>query len=210
MNQKECKLCGFTHGGVNCFDAGRHFERKKQEAAPSSTYNNTTSTHPTHFLKGTELITGARNAFNVPSENWTYPTKHRFGIPRDKYYAEVWVDGMDWQCSFWLIETFNYDNPVCQPFLIFEDSKNYDNFNDHDFEELIKAALYERRDQLWIQKDDGFFNDTVWTYLKRVQPDNRMMSTPCMVLFQFEHASQKRVQFYMNEDMLPPYPRFQR
>jgi len=24
---KECKICGYAHGGVNCFDAGRSYER---------------------------------------------------------------------------------------------------------------------------------------------------------------------------------------
>lgn len=172
--------------------------------------NNTTSSHPTYFLKGVDLIVEAREKFKVPSENWTYPTKHRMGTPGDRYYAEIWEDGMDWQNSYWLIEAHNFDNPVCLPFLIFEDSRNQEMFNDYDFGMLIKAALYERRDRLWIQKDDGFFNDTIWTYFHRVRPDIFMEETPNMAKFWVEHASQPSVQFYMNEDILPPYAKFQK
>lgn len=64
---------------------------------------NTTSKQSTHFLRAIELIKKARDDFRVPSENWPHPTEHRFGIPNDHYYAEVWIDGMDWQSSYGLL-----------------------------------------------------------------------------------------------------------
>jgi hypothetical protein len=164
---------------------------------------NTTSTYSTHFLRGVELIIRARDAFQVPSENWPYPTQYRFGIPNDRYYAEVWVDGMDWQASYWLIEENNLERPICRPFIIFESYEDRDDFNNSDFSELVKASLYERRDRLWIQKNDGWFNDSVWTYFKKVEPEKKLEQTPGMIMFQFEHASQERVQFYMNADCVP-------
>jgi len=171
--------------------------------------NSTVSGYPTRLLRGVELIAEARAKFNVPSENWTYPTKHYLGTPGDRYYAEIWVDGMDWQNSYWIIETANFGEPVCLPFIIFEDSKNQNLFNSCDFSTLIEATLYERRDHLWIQKDDGHFYDTIWAYFHRVRPDVYLERTPGMALYWVAHASQPRVQFYMNEKILPPYARFQ-
>ena len=57
---------------------------------------NITSKYSTHFLRAVELIMKAREEFKVASENWPSPTEYRFGIPQDNYYAEIWLDGMDW------------------------------------------------------------------------------------------------------------------
>ena len=65
---------------------------------------NTTNRFPTHFLRGVELVQDAREFYNVPSENWAYPTRFSYGWEGGQYYAELWSDGMDWQSSFWLIE----------------------------------------------------------------------------------------------------------
>lgn len=166
---------------------------------------NTASRYPTHFLRAVELIGKARGTFQIPSENWPYPTKHRLGTPGiDPYYAEIWVDGMDWQKSYWAIETVKHNSPVCLPFIVFEDHKNSDLFNEYDFDQLVQAALYDRRDRLWVQKNDGYYNDSVWFYLKG--PGQVLENTPMMRGYQFEHASQPAVQFYMNSLFVPERP----
>jgi hypothetical protein len=119
----------------------------------------------------------------------------------DQYYAEIWVDGMDWQNSYWVLETFKSGDPVCLPFIVFEDHKNFELFNRYDFGQLVAAALYDRRDQLWIQKDDGYFNDNVWTWLGG--NGRAMEGNPSMQMFQFKHASQPAVQFFMNTAFVP-------
>lgn len=163
---------------------------------------NTTSRHPTHFLRAVELIERARGAFQIPSENWPYPTKHYIGTAGvDRYYAEIWVDGMDWQKTFWALETEKFNEPVCLPFIVFEDHKNFDLFNGYDFDQLVQAALYDRRDRLWVQKNDGYYNDSVWHYLKGTE---RFWEVPpTMQMYQFKHASQPAVQFYMNNIFVP-------
>jgi hypothetical protein len=165
---------------------------------------NTVDGNGTHFLRGVELVIRGREKFKVPSENWPCPTKHCFGIPNDKYYAEVWVDGMDWQQSYWLIESINYSDPEILPLIIFEDDKNRDNFNRYDFEHLLLAIMWYRRDLLWIKQDpNGVYNDTIWPYLRKADPVDFLESTHNMELYIFAHASQKPVKFYMNNTLLP-------
>ena len=163
---------------------------------------NIVSSQPTHFLRGVDLVVQARETFKICSENWPSPTKHRLGSPEDKYYAEIWVDGMDWQNNYWVIEAFDYENPVCRPFIIFEDSEQQDRFNDSVFCELIQASLYGRRDTLWIKKADGL--STIWDYFSRINAmDLFEKSAQGLGLYQVEDASQKRVQFYMNKEYVP-------
>lgn len=168
-------------------------------------YANTVSDTPTHFLRAVEIIDYARNSFSIPSENWPYPTRARFGMPGDKYYAEVWVDGMDWQPSYWLIESYNYLNPSCIPFVVFEDHKDREKFNDFDFYGMLKAAMRYRRDLLWIQKGEKEYHDErVWPYFKRISPISVKEQTPCLMKFSFDHASQDNVEFFMNKKCVPP------
>lgn len=163
-------------------------------------YGNTVSMQPTHFLRGVELIVKARENFNIPSENWTYPLKDRFGIPNDRYYAEVWIDGMDWQPTYWVIEEKELEKPRVYPFIIFADNDDRLKFQDHDFSDLIKAALWYRRDEYFIKRNDlGHYTDIVWPFLKTIK------NTYKDALFEvyFEHASQKRVDFIMNSEFIP-------
>jgi len=166
---------------------------------------NTTSKHPTHFLRAVELIKKGREEFKVPSENWPHPTEYRFGIPNDLYYAEVWSDGMDWQPSYWVIEEKQLEKPQIQPFIIFNSNEARSKFHDYDFEQLIRAALWLRRDVLWIKQDSvSYFSDSVWPYLTII---NELTQYKKMTLCEFEHASQERVLFLMNEDFISDIPR---
>lgn len=162
---------------------------------------NTTSKYPTHFLRAVEIIIHARTEYNVPSENWAHPTQYNFGIPNDHYYGEIWIDGMDWQPSYWVIEEYQLNKPVVQPFIIFESNEERENFNSHDFTALVGAMLYYRRDKLWVEKNDyGYYTDSVWPYINLV--DNKI-KFKTMKKYYFQHASQNRVEFWANIGFIP-------
>lgn len=165
-------------------------------------YANTTSHTPTRFLQGVQLIIEGREHFNVPSENWPYPTVHTLGIPvNDSYYCEIWVDGMDWQASYWALEEKNLEKPSIVPFLIFENSED-DIFNQNDFHEFIQACLTYRRDKFWIQKNElGYFADSIWPFLYFSGSD--AIKHRQMKKYTFEHASQKPVTFWLNVNFIP-------
>lgn len=161
---------------------------------------NTVSHYPTHFLRAIELIEGARDKFNVCSENWPNPMEYRFGIPRDNYYAEIWVDGMDWQPSYWVIEEVSYHKPQIQPLLIFNQNETRSKFNSWDFEEFIMAMLWYRRDLLWIKHDSlGHYRDSVWSFLYYEKDGGK----PHSLNYFYNHASQPKVKFWVNEDFIP-------
>lgn len=164
---------------------------------------NTVSKYPTHFLRGVELILKGRDAFTIPSENWPHPIEERFGIPNDNYYAEIWVDGMDWQPSYWVIEEKQLDKPQIYPFIVFKSNEDRFKFNDHDFSELIKASLWYRRDKFWIEKEDyGYFTDMVWPFLYILNKNDKAKYSNVTKVY-FEHASQPKVTFLMNLDFIP-------
>ena len=162
---------------------------------------NTVSKHPTHFLRAIELIKKAREDFNVPSENWPYPTEYKFGIPNDNYYAEIFTDGMDYQPSYWVIEDMDLVKPQIQPFIIFQSNEDRNKFNDWDFGNLIHACLYYRRDKFWVKSGDvGYFTDIIWPFLFLEEDELKYKKTK---LYTFEHASQKPVSFYLNINFIP-------
>jgi len=162
---------------------------------------NTASKNSTHFLRAVELIIQARQDFQVPSENWPNPTDMKFGTPCDRYYAEVWTDGMDWQPSYWIIEEYHLEKPHIQPLIIFNHNEERSRFNDYDFKELVNAIFYYRRDFKWIGKNDlGYYTDMIWPFLTLFKNENRH---GFMKLYAFEHASQKRVVFWLNEKLIP-------
>jgi len=169
---------------------------------------NTTSANPTHFLRGVELVKRAGEEYNVPSENWPYPSEYRFGIPQDRYYSEIWVNGMDWQPSYWVIEEYQLEKPRIQPFIIFKTNEDRFRFNERDFKDLVMASLYYRRDILWMQTsirdvptDLGHYTDSVWPYISLIGYEEEY--TKNMMLYNFEHNSQPRVEFYMNRYFVP-------
>jgi len=163
---------------------------------------NTTSKYSTHFLRAVELIIKARSDYNIPSENWTYPTRYKFGIPNDNYYAEIWTDGMDWQPSYWVIEELDLDKPVVKPLIVFETNEDRQEFNEYDFEAFINAMLYYRRDKYWIKRNDyGYYTDAIWPYLKRT--DEKRPKHSVMKKYLFQHASQPKVEFWLNQHFVP-------
>lgn len=166
-------------------------------------YSNTTSIYPTHFLRGVELVVDATEKYNIPSENWPHPTDHRYGIPVDDYYAELWVNGMDWQPTYWVIEEAQLNPPRIYPFIIFESNEEQSKFNSYDFTMLVKASLYYRRDLLFVKHNElGVFSDLTWPYIKCIDDEQQFA---CTQKFEFAHASQEPIQFWMNIDFLPDY-----
>lgn len=166
-------------------------------------YNNTTSMFPTHFLRGTELIERATAEYDTYSENWPFPSQYRYGIPMDKYYAEVWINGMDYQANHWVIEEVDLEKPQAKPLFMFEEHSEEEKFSNHDFGMLIKAALYYRRDCVFIKHNDlGWYRDMVWPFLKRVDDKVEFV---VMQKFVYAHASQPPVHFWMNPEFIPNY-----
>jgi len=166
---------------------------------------NTVSRNPTHFLRAVELIKKARGEFKVYSENWPSPTKYKFGVPNEKYYAEIWVDGMDWQPSYWIIEEHSLEKPEINPLIVFDSNEQRHLFNERDFEDFISAICWYRRDKFWVKHNDvSYFCDSVWPYLFRENkgPDGYESN------YYFEHASQPKVKFWLNSDFIPKEYRY--
>lgn len=165
-------------------------------------YANTTSKHSTHFIAGVELVKKAREFYKVSSENWPYPTMYKFGDPNDLlYYAEIWVDGMDWQHSYWIIES-KVDDPQIFPLIIFEDHDEEYKFNKFDFGELVQCIMWFRRAKKCnLNIEHNYFSDQVLPYLNFISSKKRENFT--MALTSYEHASQPRVQFFLNMEFYP-------
>ena len=164
---------------------------------------NTTSKNSTCFLRGVELVRLGNKEFHLCTENWPYPTKNRFGFSGDRYYAEIWRDGMDWTCNYWLIESANWDKPKIYP-LMYIGAEEHDKFNQYDLDEIFEATMHYRRDTLWIHQGmNGRYYDSVWPYLRMIEPVENLRECPCMKKYKFLHASQPRVEFYLNVDLIP-------
>ncbi len=171
-------------------------------------YNNTASEYGTHFLMGVPLIVDARATYQIFSENWVYPTAHKIGGTRDRYYAEVWHDGMDWSSNYWLIERINHGEPTVQPLMLFRRHEDEEAIPNWRFKDLVRALLAYRRDIFWIKSGNySDYHDLVWTSLKRateeaerplVWPEARMLR-----LFSFRTKSSESF-FYLNENSAPP------
>jgi hypothetical protein len=108
---------------------------------------------------------------------------------------------MDLQKNYWVIEEINLEDPIIQPLIIFENHEEEKKFNHHDFGMLIKAALYYRRDDVFIEHGNyGVYTDLVWPYLYFVDIKKKYN---VMNYFMFEHISQQPVQFWMNPSFVP-------
>lgn len=161
---------------------------------------NTTNKNPTHFLRAVELIERGRKLFGVPSENWPAPTRYKFGVPNDYYYSELWIDGMDWQPTYWAIEQFSYEDPIINPLLIFSNHTKRELFNEYDFEQMVMAMFHFRRDKFVLKLNDStIYNDMVWPFLKLIDAEPRCGLIPV----KFSHASQNAVEFWVNHAFIP-------
>ena len=167
--------------------------------------NNTTDKNGTHFLRGVELINKATDDFNFHIENWAYPTCYSYGNPKDRYYAEVWHNGMDWNSNYWLIETAELIKPTVYPFIHFSNNDERYKYNDNDFEDLCNAIMHYRREITWIKSNDpeGYYSDTVWPFIDSIKPEEKLEFCECMIKHRIIHASQKRCEFYLNVNLIP-------
>lgn len=175
---------------------------------------NTVMNISTHFLNPVELIKSARTEYNIASENWPCPTRSKLGTPSlDGYYCEVWQDGMDWQHTYWLLEQVKTNAPVALPFIRFDKHEEEDKFNLYDFENMINAILFYRRNDLWIRDKDvyGIFSDTVWPYFhfNKILSGQSYFQNYWSRNYYFKHASQPRVEFEVNTKLLPISKRYQ-
>ena len=172
-----------------------------------------TTRFKTHLIRAEKAINESMNMFPLYSENWAYPVRN-YGMPNDKYYAEVWLNGMDWQHNYWIIESHNWNDPQVYPLIIFEDHAHEDKFNQYDFNQLLDAICWYRRDKLWIKEQDphyGVYGDTVWSWINVAenQEDNELyyrdgnVKMNFMMLMIFTHASQKPVRFLINRYFIP-------
>ncbi len=164
-------------------------------------YNNTTTRLHTHFPKAIDLILWARKNYNIPSENWAYPY-HHFGNPIDKYYAEIWTDGMDWNKNLWLIETKKREWPAPYPFIVFDDTKDSNKIPDFQMKEIIDAILWKRRNHLWIGHNDSYCGEEVFPYLKKESEETRTGWPEYMAKYSFEHNSQPKTVFWFNGSLI--------
>lgn len=164
-------------------------------------YNNTLSSVPTRFLRGVELVQQARKVYDLCSENWTYPV-FSFGSEDSDYYAEMWVDGMDWNQYYYLIERIGYEDPTIFPALVFEEHKELDLFNDYDFDRLKKAICDHRRSNVWAKPIyESRYNDDVWNFMKPRMANN--LTRISMDAVTYSHASQKPSEFHIHRDCHP-------
>lgn len=182
------------------------FRIAKLKRASSDISVNTSSNNPTHFLRPVELIQHARDEFGMASENWPYPTTYKIGAQGDAYYAEVWVDGMDWHHNYWIIEqiqTKEQDgwDPIATPLLIFDDHEDEDKIRPWKFDMMLDSLLAFRRDEKWIKNNELENWDEFWSSFKTMSSTGKD-GTPGMVRCQIEDH-EGPVQFWMNEEFYP-------
>lgn len=165
-----------------------------------------TTRFKTHLIRAEKAINESMSMFPVCSENWAYPVRH-FGMPDDKYYAEIWLNGMDWQHNYWIIETHTWNDPKVYPLIVFEDHAQEEKFNHYDFNQLLDAICWYRRNKLWIHENDphcGVYGDTVWPWIN-VENQEKIPSNELFFMLPaiFTHASQKPVNFLINRYFIP-------
>ena len=151
------------------------------------------------------MVEEARKSFHLPSENWTYPTRYHFGFPKDKYYAEIWSDGMDWQSNYWLLESEHWNKPQIYPAVVFDHNEDEAKINPHEFEELFQAIMSYRRDILWLKTENpkGIYGDSIWSFTRLLRPIQRKKNCDCLARYRVRHAHQERVEFWLNTDLAP-------
>jgi len=161
-------------------------------------YNNTIIDPPSRMPGATNIIKMAREEYDICSENWPSPIL-TFGYYEDKYYAEMWSDGMDWNKTVWLLEAIKFNNPKPILALWFESNKEAETLNDYDWKILLKGICYYRRNKLVLKnEDEGMYNDCLWPFLKITGEKQEHL-----LEFVFRHASQKPCRIFINPDCIP-------
>jgi hypothetical protein len=169
-------------------------------------YNNDVSQFHTHFLAGPELIRAGRDKYGIASENFAYPTMTSVGGAKDDYYAEIWVDGMDWHNTYWILEHAYYETSVAIPLLVFRNINEERSFNPFDMHDLFRAAMTYRRNRLGrVNRSTEWtpFRDRIWPNLYLVSDNTTSEMSKDLASFVFEHNSQPAVTFYMNKTCVP-------
>jgi len=172
--------------------------------------NNTVSRIGTHFLRGVELIEERAKQMSVHSENWAYPVCS-FGIPKDSYYGEIWCNGMDWQNTYWLLESVKHEKPTAQPLLIFDRHQEEEAFEEK--EDFLVEILRLRRALTWLQDvPSAFPRDGLLTYVYQIEGNNTesewsldKVMRQCVLT----HASQSPIVFRLNTTLVStvkPHP----
>ena len=170
-------------------------------------YNNDVAQFPTHFLAGPALIKEGRGRYGLASENYTYPTMTSVGGPKDDYYAEVWVDGMDWQNTYWLLEHAYSETPVAIPLLVFSSTNEEKIFNPFDMHNLFRSMIVYRRNKRGPTDRSGEWTtsrDSTWPYLHLLNESHTVGElSKDLASFVFQHNSQPAVTFYLNKTCVP-------
>ena len=161
-------------------------------------YNNTVIDIPSRMPAATNIILTAREEFGVSSENW--PTHVlSFGYHEDRYYAEMWTDGMDWNLSVWLLEAVSFDNPKPILAIHFNDDFERLKIQGEDWDILLKGLCYFRRDSLLSNTGDQFvYNDRLWPYLKLQGGEFGDLKE-----FTYDHHSMKPATLFINPLCVP-------
>jgi hypothetical protein len=166
--------------------------------------NNSVSKHPTYFLKGVELIKEYEQENKVPTENWVYPMGLSFGHPNDssKYYAEIWGDGMDWTSNYWLLEARDCERPKASLIMIIDNFENKKvSFNRWILEELLNSVMYYRRElEFFKEYKESIYDGSTYSFLKKYDNVKKYCE---LELYCFEHASQPKIKFWFNSELLP-------
>ena len=160
--------------------------------------NNITTSYPTCFLRAVELITEARSKYNICSENWCNTTQYKYGIPHDGYYCEVFIDGMDYRPNYWAIEEYHSNDPIVEPFILFDSNEDRNRMNNYDFDMLIKACLNYRRDVLFLKHNNyGIYKDLIWPF---IVIENDEIKHEKMIRVSFNE-----IKFWLNKDFAPEF-----
>lgn len=177
-------------------------------------YNNDVSQHPTHFLRGAELVWAATEKWGLTSENWAYPSGVRLGTPgQDDYYGEVWFNGMDYQHTYWVVHFYQTKSPECEPMILFASHDEENKIPAFDLDNIFRAILDYQRARHWIQQDTppgeidlGRYTDSVWPYLcphRGTSTIDVEDQTLALIDATFSHASAGPAEFRINKNLIP-------
>lgn len=164
--------------------------------------NNTVSKIHTHFLQGVSIIEEARKKYLIAFKNWTYPLKH-YGDPHfDDYYAEIWIDGMDDNVIYWLLEKSSSNSHKVIPLLKFNNTEDRNDFNDQDFYKLLEALVWKSKAIKQDLDQKRYYIDNPWGYMNMSKDDSETHGGELYIKCVYEHSSQEAVVFWVNNKFL--------